>query len=462
MPDRNAELFVKMYSKLQLALGGGKSPGAGADRDQALEKLLGEPAPGPTSPLSAAAGQDVQSLLTIYNPGQYLPPDLDPGKMEDLYSLSLLFDAVPKFSWFFKPDGIPISEVYNSILRGKEPPLTQITPDQQKKLEAAIRKEKDLRDGYEEYMNKYLEARMAYDGAYATWKNGGPSIPANIEVKLENAFKNWGAQGRKSAYESARATIATYDAMEPETFWNDLTNRYQEGARKTQSGSTFQPYDLSPPYKTWFQDSGWTDFHFYQLDLDRQTESEAIGVAGTLDVKYGIFSLSGTAEWSKNREYLKADQAELAFSCQLKRVTMSSRSWMNPLVLWSRAWRWQQGAGYADEISTGGDLYAGVRPEGSMTVIPVAAILSRNLHVHGSFTATEVETLNEMIKARGSIGFGPFSLSGSFHMENHSGFVKSSITSGGINAPDVQIIGLQCAVLPKCPNPDPTLPWPTT
>lgn len=95
-----------------------------------------------------------------------------------------------------------------------------------------------------------------------------------------------------------------------------------------------------------------------------------------------------------------------------------------------------------------------------MTVVPTAAILSKDLLIKGNFTDTIVKEMNNAIKAKASVGIGPFSIAGRFHMADHTGSQTGVIANDHISAPDVQIVAFVCEVLPKSPDPDPTLKWP--
>lgn len=459
MSDWNAELFVKLYSKMALALGVTPSPTPQTDQEM-LEIFEGEIPLRPSRVLASGAKQETQYLLAIYNPGQYIPSQMDPeSNVNDRYALSVLFDVVPQFSWVFKPAATTISNSYRSILDYKEAPLTNLTPEQKKKLEEAENYYTKYEDEYNTYMNKYFEALDAYDSAYATQRNGGPTVPRSIKEKVKSAYNQWVAH-HKEGVESAIGVIAAYEALEPTAFWYKLLERFKTGTQSTNLESDFQVVGFSPPYKSWFQDAGWTSFIFDQKDMDNQSNSDAIGVAGQLDGQFGIFKISGSGDYSEDSSYQKMDQTKLSFSCQLMRVSLD-RNWMNPLVLSSTAWRWAKGTPtYGMQFSTGADIQGDIVPSGTMTVIPTAAILSRNLIVQGEFDNTIVQELNRKISANASVGIGPFSIAGRFNMEHHEGSEKGSIAMNRIEAKDVQIVALICEVLPKSPNPDNSLPWP--
>ncbi len=306
-----------------------------------------------------------------------------------------------------------------------------------------------------------LTALDAYDAAYATWANGGPPVPRSLKLKLQSALDAWNGLGHRARVDSAIAVVAAYEALEPESFWYKLRQRYDSGTQSTDEGSDFQVVGVSPPYKSWFQEAGWTDFTFTQTDMDNQKNSQVIGVSGNLDLTFGIFKVSGSGDYSQDSSYAKIDQTDLSFSCKLMRVSFD-RNWMNPLIFSSTAWRWAKGSPtYGSHLSTGADIKGAVPPTGDMTAVPTAAILAKDLVVSGTFNNTVVEEFNRDIRADASVGIGPFAIAGRFNMGEHKGSEKGTIATNGIRAKDVQIVALVCQLLPTCPNPDNTLPWPS-
>jgi hypothetical protein len=462
MTDWNAELFVKLYSKMSLALGVTPPP---ENADPEMKELIQGPLPRPRGLMFA--GQDAatgpreqDSLLAIYNPGQYLPASLDPDKdLADRYSLSVLLDVVPQFSWAFKPAANTVSLTYRSILDYKETPLTSLTPEQKAKVKEADAVIKADYPDYQTYQNAYWDALDAYNSALATYLNGGPPVPPSLKRKVDAALNTWIALGHKARVESAIAILATYEALEPEQFWFQLNQRYTSATRTKPDGSEFQPIGVAPPYKVWFGDAGWTSFNFAQTDMDNQENSQAIGVAGELDGNFGIFRVSGSGEYNQDAKYVKIDQTNLEFSCKLMRISLD-RPWMNSLVFGSGAWRWGRSAPVGGPLSTGADIAGGIAPEGSMTAIPTAAILAKDMSIKGTFNNTVVDEFRREINAEASVGIGPFTVAGRFAMTDDKKTVKGSIATNGIEAKDVQVIALVCQLLPKCPNPDNTLPWP--
>src|SRR3981081_2926630 len=79
--DRNAQLFVSLYSKMALALGVTPTP------------MRAEV--GPAGRMGGFRPEErPQSLMTILNPGKYIPPNMDSTSPDTQYDISVLFDQV--------------------------------------------------------------------------------------------------------------------------------------------------------------------------------------------------------------------------------------------------------------------------------------------------------------------------------------------------------------------------------
>lgn len=429
--DFNAVLYEKLYSKLAIALGVGSRDGS---------YTIGE------------------SLLSIYNPGQYLPVGLDPvGKAEDDQEISLILDTSPMFNFTYVPVTMQVSQAYENILKSKIFPISNLTEAEKKKLEDARRSYAELEEPCNEAMYKYMDACDVVDAAIANEKNDtGPGPTARQKGEAKTALNKWIAVG-KNQQATNIAIIAQYEGRDGANFWQGLDEKFGSNQRDV-SGMQFSPVVPSPRYANWFKDSGWTKFEFSQKDMDNQSNSNALGVAGSLDATFGIFKISGSGDYSKESSYIKIDETELRFSCELMRVTLT-RPWMNPLVFNSRAWKFNPASGAAD-YSTGGSIKDDIVPTGPFVSIPTTVILARNVKIIGKFQDTVEETIKTAINGEASIGIGPFSITGrvTYHDETHK--IKGSFANNTIEIRDTQIIASISQVLPQLPNPDNNLPWP--
>jgi hypothetical protein len=201
--------------------------------------------------------------------------------------------------------------------------------------------------------------------------------------------------------------------------------------------------------------SGWSAFSFDQQDLDHQRKSE---LTRDLDPSFGLFNLSNKQSDRNQQSFLKIAETAIKVECQLMQVHIE-RNWLNPLVLSSRNWRMDKNSPEPDlSLSSGADLEKGILPVGEMTLLPVSAIICKNLRVNGHFENDVVQKINEeMERGVQAVGFGPFAIADKRYGQNQR--ARGTITNQIIEVADEQIIGIICKVLPKMPNPNPELPW---
>ncbi|MBR0695076.1 hypothetical protein [Bradyrhizobium lablabi] len=431
--DYNAVLYEKLYSKLAVALGVGSAEG---------DSMIGE------------------SLLSIYNPGQYLPVGLDPiNNPEDDQEISQIFDTAPMFNFTYAPVNLRVSQAYNSILEYKLYPIADLTEKEKAKLAAAEASYAELAEKCDAAEEAYWAARVPYDDAEANFKNGtGPAPTPAMKAKVDAAMNKWIAAG-KIKQETNIAVMKQLQGRDGSAFWDRLDARYAANQRRLRSGMEFPPVTLAPKYDSWFKEAGWTKFSFDQKDMNNQTTSNSIGVAGALDGKFGIVTLSGSGDYKQDQEYIKIEETSLAFKCELMRITIN-RNWMNPLVFNSRAWKFDSTAPAA-QYSTGGSIENRIVPTGPFVSMPTTVILARNVEIIGRFQDTVEERMKREINAQASLGIGPFSIAGNVTYRDRKESIKGTIANNLITIKDTQIIAAISQVLPELPNPDPNMPWPT-
>jgi hypothetical protein len=425
----DSETFVQIYSKLAATLGlGGTSPGEGG------------------------------SIFSIMIPGLFITPNLDIHSIETQYYLASFLDRTMRCSWLAQQGSGSVAGVYKTILDSKETPLVKLTEEEKLRLHNA----EDLLylpDGgvtnyFREYLDcqyAYYQAQDAYNQAAATQQNGGPPIPTSIIEARDRAASDWNNReiGHRHEVDEALAIIKQYQSFEPERYWKDLMDEYRNHTLRTRDSSEFQPLDASPPYNTWFTEFGWIDFSFDEADRTRQTRAGGVGIGGSLPPDYRLSqSLPADTEvavWTPVETQIE----NLRIRCKLKRVDILRR-WLDPFVFPSRAWRWSPASiAYGTEVSTGGNIAAGVIPAGVMPVVPMVALLARDLDIKWD-DAPSLSTIAALDAQRHHLALGPFRIDG-MRVEN-----------GHIYKKDPQLLGFILEILGKSPNPDPKLPWPVT
>lgn len=373
--------------------------------------------------LSASLIEDSRThLFVMSSPGKFLPSDLNPEvKLEDAAILSSIFEHVPTFSWLEKQKDKKISEVYNSILNYKESPGSTGTPEQMAKLRDAEMQYAQYIQEYQVHKYAYEAVQLEYLSAKATQENGGAKIPRNLMIKRDQTMNKWVARGQKNRVELSLAIIKEYQPLDAAHFWKQAGEQFHDRQRTTNTGAVFQLTDFYPTYKYWFENSEWSTFSFDQRDLDHQHRSEMTGLTGDLSPSFGIFNLSNKQGAQNQQFFLKIDETILKVECQLKQVHIE-RNWLNPVVLSSKAWRMEKNSPEPDLLlSSGADLEKGIVPVGEMTLLPVSAIICRNLRVNGRFADDVVQKINgEIERNELAVGFGPFALAGKRHRQDQT------------------------------------------
>lgn len=442
--DLQAQLRVQLYSKLAAGLSVAQTP--------------------------AEPGGPMLSLLV---PGQFIRSHLDPESLATQRMIANAFNVTLACSWVAATGSESVADVYKAILDGKQVPLVHLTPEQQAELDAAEdylfdaeRQPSEAYQQYERYQLAYLEALDRYETAVVTHHNGGPAVPPELKERLTAAVEAWRNEGHQHEVDRALVTVGAYEALEPLVFWQRLATTFDEWTRRDALGGEFQTVITNPPYQEWFEEFGWSDFGFEDYDFVRQERSGGAGTghrcccccddgpdgsgpdddgpdgSGPDGSGFGI-----DASWSAA---LGAGRFRL--TCKLRRVQVI-RPWLDSNVFVSRAWRWSPGSlGYGSVVSTGGDVAGAVLPNGRMPVLPVTALLAKDVEIDWEDDGGDSRVSGDLFAGSGEAAFGPFNLAGAD--------VRGAGGEHHISMRDPQIIGFLSVVLPRCPDPDPALPWP--
>jgi hypothetical protein len=402
---------------------------------------------------SQTVGSRSGALLSLMIPGLYINPNLDPKDPRTAYYVSNALDATLRCSWLVAYGAGTVSNIYKTILDGKQTPLVHLTPAQRQELDVAraylYQANGEPSAAYSEYLVAqlaYLTALDAYEQALATERNGGQRVPPRIEKALRMAERAWREDGHQADIDRALATVAEYEAFEPHVYWAQLAAQFREWTRSVDIASEYQYVASNPPFHEWFKDFGWSELRFDETDFENQPRSGAIGVGDAC-----VCACCGArADRGLVSETAAIDvmPTSILVTCQLKRVEII-RPWMNALVFRSRAWRWSPASvGYGTIISTGGDLAGSLVPTGALPVLPTTAILVRELEIDWTDDGSLAHRLTQCQEAGLEIRLGPFRLT------------RAAVVGGHISMPHPQLVGYLSELLPRCPNPDPVLRWP--
>ena len=447
-------------------------------------------------------------------PGAAPPPPLTPAEREQLRAqdanamyqqaegLARLLDFVPdvtsiKNEQFARLNVMnnegSLSDIYTMTLRMSQVMHQDLPPETKQKIEKfrallnVTKKKKNLVDdtetevseasplvvAYNEKMHAYLNAALEYNNhridaltadnqrAVHDW-----SINANIyREKVKAAMKDWQTSGYKSEYEQMAAFIEQVQARDMALLKED----YKDALAKAlltgiNSGSDFFYTALVPG--GFAKAAGWSRFTFSSGDFNSRSSSSfsasswaTSGGGSFLGIFGGRASHRSSEEHSEYHGTFNSDTFGLSFEiCQVPIV----RPWFKTAFLLSKAWRFDQTSPdmKGKLISDGG-----TPPKGLMPAYPTTVVLIRNLnlaigHSEG-FSDFVSQHQQSSTSGGGFVCFGPVFLGGSAGKVSRSGSTQTDwgfkFDNQGLTVPGMQVVGFKCHLLPKSPDPDPSI-----
>jgi len=377
---------------------------------EALYAKLAQSFSPPTDPGGGAGA------FILLQPALTLDPD--PGQARE--DLSLLADQIPRIGPLYLPSGFRASEVYAAIL-DQEP--SNFVP--QSDREAALEARKAILD--HRRPGKYTQAYQAYldledqkqaaDDALATAKANQAAtrqpVPPGIQAAVDRLDK--ALRLPRADFRRKRALMEAADS-------DHMGARLERDHRSLElaaAGGT-PPVEASPDPADWAGAPGWIRWTFsgQETPLPRPASAPAGPV--------GIPRAPGAAP------ALDA----LTIAMEACRVRLD-RPWMDVALFTNRFWRMTPGARWP-LISAGG---LDARDPGPMPLRIDGLLLARNLRITG--VGAQVAT---GLAQDGHLPFAPKGASST----SPPGPPSLSFSVDGI-----QIIGLFCSRIPRCPDPDP-------
>jgi hypothetical protein len=268
-------------------------------------------------------------------------------------------------------------------------------------------------------------------------------------------MKDWITNGYKLEYEGIAARMEQLMSRDLTLLKAQYKDVFESSKiRGLFSNSDFHATTLVPA--NFAKSNSWTKFSFTSTDdkhySSSSTNSFSAGGAGV--VQPGVL-LMGSGSASVNQGKVTVDRSSFAMTFEICEVPIV-RPWLKTNFLTSKTWRFAQGnQGYKDKF-----LSDGMRPphaDSMLLAIPTALIFIRNLRITSKNSQDIAKSIKTAAAGGGGVSTGIFSLGGNV---STGGCVNSRThTTDGqsITIQGMQCIGFKCHLLPKSPNPDPTI-----
>jgi hypothetical protein len=126
------------------------------------------------------------------------------------------------------------------------------------------------------------------------------------------------------------------------------------------------------------------------------------------------------------------------------------RPWFYPEWFANRGWTLRKGEGwtFADMPSNGG-----APPKGEFIGFATQAIFVRNVQIKSADFVSAYQKVTKSVGGSGSVGFGPFTLSGGHSRSSSKEKFESKTDGEWLRVKGMQIIGFVNHLIGKAPNP---------
>lgn len=408
--------------------------------------------------------------------------------LQQAFNFAQLVDFIPTLSapynrtdqeYVNRPSQQRLSRVYADILNFSKVAKYELTPEQEAKLDKfrklmrVTKIEKNLVtdeevektvDGpviqaYNEKMAAYITERAAYNSLRikADSAKGPDGIAAVAEwasnselywLKVKAAMDAWVSGGYHNEVDEMNAYIdqTTRRSM---TLWkagllDDLTKAEQAA---TTPGSVFHFTTVVPG--NFAAAGGWTKYGMSHEETESNShyENESWSAGGS--VGFGLFSFGANASHSSSSQSSDYRCEKFRLSMELAPVLIS-RPWFAAEFFQNRGWTLRPGEGwFYDDLPSDGER----PPKGNLIGYSTQAIFARNIVIESEEFAQAYQASQSSTEVGGSVGWGPFSLSGSYsHAEGDTHF-ESQVDGATVTVPGMQIIGFVNELVGKAPNP---------
>jgi hypothetical protein len=410
------------------------------------------------------------------------------------FVVSKLFDVVPDVSSNFVTNEMQqmlysgtqdtISSVYSDVLRYSKVVHLELSEKEKAKIQkfrdllsVEVEEEDIVGEGkkivtrpgkltiaYTNAMNVYIEAADEYMTAKIDAQAATGNDPESkrrvhnfatkskfMRAKMDAAWNAWVAQGYKNEYEEIQAYIEQVTQQDLVLYKQDLQRKLDSGRLTSPSDGDFYYTTLLPGH--FATSSGWTRFKFVEQDAETHTKKATSQWGAQAGANFGLFSFGGGGGGSKTSELSDAKSENFSAEFEFTQVPIS-RAFFEPGFFSMRSWT----LGKAWDLSFNKTVSDGAaNPTGRLVAFPVSALFARNVTMTSTNWSSHADFLKTSINAGGSVGYGPFRVGGSYKKGKEERNTNLHLDGDTLTVEGIQLIGFINNIIPKSPNPDPSL-----
>jgi len=425
------------------------------------------------------------------------------ARYQQAWAVSKLFDFVPDVSNQFVDDAMQqtifastqdtISSVYNDVLKYSQVvdlPLSDAEKAKLERFRKALTVTKEVEDiitgemkevtepgpltiAYTAKMNDYLDAADEYINmlidAQAAKGNDPEAIRrvatfANkasfLRRRLDAAWGAWISQGYKNEKEQIDAYIEQVTQRSMVLYKDQLMRNFRNAILTSpEVGNAGDFYYTTLIPGSFANATGWTRFTFYEQDYETHYSKSTSSWSAGGSANFGLFSFGANASGSRTRIDESARSANFRASFEFTQVPII-RPWFDPGFFSMRGWKLDQmwDLNFNKQVSDGGEGRADNKPVGRLVAYPTTALFVRNVVFKQDNWDSQLNFIQSQVSAGGRVGYGPFSVGGSYSRGSEKRDTKFHAEGGELRIDGLQLIGCVNNIIPKCPNTNPNIP----
>jgi len=408
--------------------------------------------------------------------------------LQQAFNFASLIDFIPEVNSAYSSDrqeavwrnasGARLSEIYGQILRFSKVIKYELTDEQKRKLEKfrgllrvtrtvkdiVTEQEKQVTDdspmlkAYKAAEQAYITVKLNYNNkriaaqaavgeagkqAVADWSNNAELY----RLQVSSAMDDWTSNGYRNEVDEINAYINQTTEKSMLLWKRRLEQFYEDGVTDALGPGTRFFYTTVVP-GDFANSPGWTTYSMYHqmMDSTQRTETTSWSAGGGLN--FGFWSVGGgtTSTSTDYSENFTLDDFRIDFSMTQAQIV---RPWFFPEFLESRGWDLRKGEGWNfDQMPSDG----GNPPKGRFIGYPLQVLFVKDVTIRSRQFAQAFSAYSRSFSAGASVGFGPFTLGGSYSHSASGDHFHSDNDGTTITVPGMQIIGFANHLLGKTPN----------
>ena len=361
-----------------------------------------------------------------------------------------------------------VDDAWFAIVNGANviPPKGEISDDIKHALEHAKTQLMTADGDPTPHYSKYNEYRDAYNSKVKTLNRNFADALSNpndlrmwpITGKLyqddvNKAWMDWQAFGFKPEIETAMNILAG-QGQDPALLLINRAKQKWENSLVHFDKIGDIPYTFMLPRKWYSADEGdgWMTYSQEDFHTEAHMNESSSSFTAHAGLNLGFFSVGASASGSQKATDMKVKTSNLGISFSYCCVDII-RPWLDTNLLNLR--NWFLVGNYTKNCISDGTLGQMLKQTSEKsTFLPsvvTSLILIKNLKIKWAEASSQKSTFESAISGGGSVGYGPFTVGGSYSHGKKKADFESNFNSQGLSCPGVQLVGYVSTIMPASP-----------